>query len=456
MKIFNCVIIFLMVISMYDAQADENFVTVYNKNLALIKQIRNVELNQESPILKFADVAAQIIPSSVHLCSLNENSNFQVIEQNFEYDLVSSEKILEKYINYPIEIIRENGELIKGTLLSKSEKSLVLNCEEGIKIIPWNDKMSINVKQLPDGLITKPTLIWELDGIKTGNEKIEVSYLSEGLSWHAEYVGVLNEDESNLNLAAWISLNNRCGTTFDNAKLKLVAGDVNRASTSNSRGRLRTTRAKTQFATAGSQFKAKSFFEYHIYELERVTTLKNNQIKQIALFSPVDINCEKKFYYNFSQSSKKIQVRLNFKNDKASGLGRPLPAGIFRIFKSIELEKSGKSMEFVGEDRIDHTAKSEELKIKLGNAFDLTGERKVITKTKLSQTATRQTVEIELRNNKSKEDVNIIVEENLFSIGWKVESSNFKYLKKDSHNIEFIIPVKAGEKTVLQYTVLFF
>ncbi|OQY12874.1 MAG: hypothetical protein B6I31_02290, partial [Desulfobacteraceae bacterium 4572_19] len=305
MKIVSYAVVCLLVVMAYGVQADENFVTVYNKNLGLIKQVRDVEINKKNPVLKFADVAAKIIPSSVHLRCLSGNSKFQVIEQNFEYDLVSSQKILEKYINYPIEIIRENGELIKGNLLSKSGNSLVLNSGGGIKIIPWNDKMSINVKQLPDGLITKPTLVWELAGVRNGSEKIEVSYLSEGLNWQAEYVGVLNKDASNLNLAAWISLNNQCGATFDNAKLKLVAGDVNRAPVPNSRGRLMSSRAKTQASSAGSGFNERTFFEYHIYELERPTTLKNNQIKQIALFAPANVNCGKKFFYNASYIKKR-------------------------------------------------------------------------------------------------------------------------------------------------------
>ena len=227
-RLFSVSILLIILVSV-NLQADENFVTVYNQDLALVKQIRTVSVKKNELPLKFTDVAARLIPTSVHLRSLSGNSKFRVLEQNFEYDLVSSDKILEKYIDHSVEIILEGGELVRGSLLSKSGRSLVLKTNSGIKILPWNDNMSVNVKDLPEGLITRPTLIWDLAGVEEESEKLEVSYLTGGMSWHAEYVGVLNETGSSINLDAWVSVDNHCGATYKDAHLKLVAGDIHRA-----------------------------------------------------------------------------------------------------------------------------------------------------------------------------------------------------------------------------------
>jgi hypothetical protein len=450
MKFFQCIILGVLFMIGSNLLADENYITVYNQDLALIKQVREVEIQKSALPLRFTDVAASLIPTSVHLRSLSGNKNFRVVEQNFEYDLVSSDKILEKYIDHPLEIIKENGELIQGTLLSRSGGSLVLKTDEGIKIIPWNDKMSVTVKELPEGLITRPTLIWELSGVKEGKEKLEVSYLSSGMSWQAEYVGVLSESGDAVNLDAWVSLDNHCGATFKDAHLKLVAGDIHRAPVAAqpyAKGML------MEMAAAEAEdrgFQEREFFEYHIYELDRLTTLKDKQIKQIALFPPANVASQKRFVYNANRDAKKIEVKVIFKNEEKSGLGKPLPAGIFRIY-----QKDEESLEFVGEDRIDHTGRNEEVKITVGKAFDLVGERRVVEQKKVSQRSERQTIEIELRNNKEKEDVTILVEESFYYRDWKIEESNYPYTKKDIRNCEFSIPVKADNKSTLRYTVLY-
>jgi hypothetical protein len=202
-------------------------------------------------------------------------------------------------------------------------------------------------------------------------------------------------------------------------------------------------------AQAERGFKEREFFEYHIYELPRTTTIKDNQMKQIALFPPADIKSQKKFFYNAVRDPKKVEVRVLFKNEEKAGLGKPLPAGVFRIY-----QKDKESLEFVGEDRIGHTPRNEEVKITVGKAFDLLAERKVIKTQKVSKTAERLTVEIALRNNKKKENVTIIVEERLFYRYWEIEDSNLSFTKKDAFNIEFEVPVKPDSETKVRYTVL--
>ncbi len=434
----------LLTASLY---ADDNYVTVYNENLALVKQVRTLEIKKGTP-LKFTDVAAQLIPSSVHLRAANGDKNFQVLEQNFEYDLVSADKILEKYIDHPVSLIRENGELINGTLLSKSASTLVLKTSEGIKLIPWNDKTSVDVKELPEGLITRPTLIWDVTGVAEGKEDLEVSYLTNGMSWSAEYVGVLNENSGTINLDSWVSVDNKCGATFNDAHLKLVAGEVHRAPSAQPQPKFG--RMALESAAAPPQFEERGLFEYHIYDLGRPTTLKNNQTKQISLFQPATVKFDKKYFYDASQDPTKVEVRIVFRNDKAAGLGMALPAGIFRIY-----QKDKEGLEFIGEDRIDHTPRNEEVKVTVGNAFDLVGERTVVDRKKLSERSEQQTIGIELRNNKEKENVNITVIEYMYRTNWKITESNFPYEKKSANRIEFNIPVKADSKANLKYTVLY-
>lgn len=440
----------LIALAVRNIHADENSVTVYNQDLGLVKQVRTLDIKKSDMPLRFVDVAAKLIPTSVHLRCLSDNKDFYVLEQNFEYDLVSSEKILEKYIDHPVEVVKENGELVRGVLLNKQGSSLVLKTNDGIKILPWNNKTAIHVKELPEGLITRPTLIWELAGVRDRQEKIELSYLTTGINWHAEYVGVLNEKGSKVNLDAWVSVNNRCGAAFTDARLKLVAGEVHRAAMhAPDRRRAKGIEEMMTAAQADRGFQEREFFEYHIYELPRPTTLKNNQIKQIALFSPAEVNSEKKFFYNAMRDPKKVDVRVLFKNEETAGLGKPLPAGIFRVY-----QKDRQSLEFIGEDRIDHTPRNEEVKITVGKAFDLLGERKILTSKKVSDRSERLTIEIELRNNKKHDDVTIVVEETLYYRHWEIENTNIPFTKKDAFNIEFSVPVQADSRANVRYTVL--
>lgn len=430
--------------------AGETFITVYNKDLALVKQNRLVDTHRQNLPLKITDVAARLIPTSVHLRPLKDGQHFAVLEQNFEYDLVSADKILQKYIDHPIEIINDKGELLNGTLLSKSGDNLVLKTESGLKIVPWNDKMTVNVEQLPQGLITRPTLIWEVAGVGGEKTELELSYLTRGMSWHAEYVGVLNEAAARLDLGAWVSLDNRSGATFRDAHLKLVAGDIHRAPQEKQVRRFMRVESVQTASAPPPGFEERKFFEYHIYELERKTTIKDKQTKQISLFPNATVRCEKKFYYNWQQDTKKISVKILFTNDKKSGLGKPLPAGIVRLY-----QKDQQNLEFIGEDRIDHTPHDEDVKIAMGNAFDLTAERRVVDRKKLSKKSQQEKLEIELRNRKEKDDVNIIVEEHIPGINWKIEKNNFPYTKKTANTIEFNVPVKAKSKTTVQYTVTY-
>jgi len=445
MKPIFALMIFL--ISMAIAQDSQNYITVYNDNLGLVKQIRTVEVDLNNPVIKFKDVAASLIPTSVHLNSLTDSKSFEILEQNFEYDLASADRILQKYIDHEVSLILESGELITGTLMSIAGRSYVLNTDNGLRILPANDKMQISVSKLPEGLITRPTLIWQVAGAKNKSQKLEVSYLTNNISWKAEYVGVLSEKDDQIDVGAWVNIDNQSGATYENAQLKLVAGDIHRAAQPMDLQR----RTMTMEASKGAQgFEEKEFFEYHLYTLQRPTTVKDKQIKQISLFPNTTVASNKKYVFDASKNATQVEVQVVFVNKKEAGLGVPLPKGIFRIYK-----QDGKNLEFIGEDRINHTPRNEEVSLTIGNAFDIIGEKTITDRKKLSKTSEQQTIEIEIRNNKEKDDVKVEVVEQFYYPFWKIENSSFPYEKKSANKVEFTVPAKANGKATLNYQVTF-
>jgi len=369
------------------------------------------------------------------------------MEQTFVYDSMNFENLLKKYVNRSVTVIKADGESISGHLLNAQGGSIIIKTEQGVRLLGWNNKMSIQLKDLPKDLFTKPTLIWLFNKSVFGKKNFEVTYLTKGMSWEAEYTGVLNETDNALLIKSWASIDNGSGKTFNHAKIKLLAGDIQQAPKPGLKHRVAKSRAAPMLESASSVMKEKEIFEYHAYELEKLTTLKTDQVKQVAMLAPTSVACEKKYYFNANRNPKSIEVRIHFKNNETAGLGKPLPAGIFRIYK-----KNGTDLEFVGEDRIRHTPRNEKVRIGVGKAFDLTGERIVKERINVSKRSERQKIEIELNNSK-KEDVTIIVEEAYTHRNWKIEDANFSYTLKDANRVEFEVPVNAGKKSILTVAV---
>ncbi|MCK5456512.1 MAG: DUF4139 domain-containing protein, partial [Melioribacteraceae bacterium] len=299
-------------------------------------------------------------------------------------------------------------------------------------------------------LITKPTLVWMVNSPKSGEQDVEVSYQTSGMNWHAEYVVVLNKDDDKLDLNSWVSVDNNSGATFKNAKLKLIAGDVNLVQ----RQYNRLYKADVMMemnAAAPSQFEEKSFFEYHIYNLQRHTTLRNNETKQISLFEAENVTANKKFYYKGgsyyrNNSNRKVSVIIEFENNESNNLNVPMPKGKVRVYKS-----DGDALEFIGEDMIDHTSKKETVKLKIGEAFDIVVKDVQTDHKKISTNVYEQKYEITIKNKK---DENIVVDvERALGLNWKILSSTLDFEKLNSQNILFKVPVKADGKTVLKYKV---
>ena len=411
--------------------------------------MRELDISSGTSEIKLTDVAQFIDPTSVHI-----DINGEVLEQNFQYDLVSMDKILMKYIDKNIQLVGETGEFIEGKLLSANGFQIVLQKNDGgLLMLPSAGKYQISVGSLPEGLITRPTLIWMVNSKSSGKQDVEVSYQTSGMNWHAEYVVVLNEDDTKLDLNSWVSVENTSGATYKNAKLKLVAGDVNLIQNNNYNQPQYDRVYAAKSMQEVDQFNEKEFFEYHIYDLQRKTTIANNETKQISLFEASDVSAKKKYFYGNSSSyyressqSGKVSVIVEFENSEANNLAKPMPKGKVRVYKS-----DGDALEFVGEDLIDHTPKKEKVKLKIGEAFDIVVEDIQTENKKITNKVYEQSYEVTITNRK-KEDIVIDVER-MMGFNWEVLNSSIKFEKKDSQKILFKVPVKADAKTVLKYNV---
>ncbi|MCM8814409.1 MAG: hypothetical protein NC937_06165 [Candidatus Omnitrophica bacterium] len=456
--LFLCLIISAC-LKAQEMEKKEISLTVYNQNFALVRDVRTIELKEGLNIIKCFDIAAQIEPASVSFKSLTAPDKCTVLEQNFEYDIVNTEKLLNKYLDRKIKIMTKDNNTYSGYLSSYDRDHLVIAENTGngpVYMITRENIRDIEFPQLPEGLITKPTLVWNISNAKAGKHLVELGYITGGINWQADYVAIVSEDEKNISLNGWVTVDNRSGVAFENAELKLMAGDVRRIAEQpvQKRGGM-----EVRAMVAAAQFEEKEFFEYHLYTLGRKTSLQNNQTKQIGLFSAPKVGVEKIYTYEGAlyrwyyydnwqniQCNRKVAVKIELKNTQKNGLGIPLPKGKIRLYKA----DADATMQFIGEDIIDHTPKDEKIVLSIGNAFDITGERKIIEHKKIAANIYRDSYEIKLRNHK-KEPVTVKVIEKQFG-DWSILQSSHPYEKKDSETIEFNVKVAQNDEIVLTYT----
>src|SRR5271156_5220515 len=438
-------------------QVDLN-VTVYNSNVALVRDVRQLTLPSGSFSLKFEDVAASINPATVHFRSLTEPAHLSVIEQNYEYDLLDPAKLLLKYVGREVTLVR--AEKDAGSTRWVETKALLLSDNNGPvwkigdEIVTGMSADSYRFPDLPGNLYSRPTLVWTLDNRGANAQKVEASYLTGNMSWKADYVLTVTRDEKAADLDGWVTLTNNSGVAYGNAKLQLVAGEIHQVAEAKDRIQVY---AKVQGAIGGAapQFAQESFSEYHLYSLERRTSIQNNESKQISLLNGTGVPVEKylmvegqAYYYRNSQGignaiPEPVKVYYRFKNEEKGGLGMPLPAGTVRVYQA----DSKGGVQFVGEDNIQHTPKDEALKIYIGNAFDVVCERKQTDYKKLAGNLVEMEYAITLRNHKDG-PVTVEVREPVGG-DWEVVDSNFKPMKLDSTTIGFEVPVeKDGAATL--------
>jgi hypothetical protein len=438
-------------------------ITVYNSNIGLVKDTRTLRLPRGASQLRFMDVAQQINPTTVHIKSTTAPNALEVIEQSYEYDLLNPQKLLDKYVGKELTLVlrtlESNTEKLiptRATLLSNNSGQ-VWQVGDQIIINPTNIA-EMRFDRLPADLIAKPTLVWSLNNTGADAHTVEASYLTQGLNWRADYVVVVNQNDTKADLNGWVTINNNSGTMYRNAELKLVAGDVHRVREMQQMAvdEMRTARTT---AAGQPQFQEQAFFEYHLYTLQRPTTMKNNETKQISLLSAANFNVKKELvlngqpyyfqgYNNPGEPIKeKIGVFVSFKNSKDSGLGQPLPAGVVRVYKA----DAANAQQFIGEDRIDHTPKDESVRVKLGDAFDVVAERKQTDYKAIARRVFEYAYEIRIRNHKE-EAVTVIVNEPIGG-DWEIVNSSFPAEKTAAFAARFNVPVAKDGEAVLSYRV---
>lgn len=438
-------------------------VTIYNENLALVKDRRNVKLDQGFNKLAFRGVSAKIRPETAMLRNIANATGLQVIEQNFDFDLLTPKKLLEKYVGKSIRVATMNP----ATGNEKIENAKVLSTNNGT-VLQIGDRIEINPRGrlifdgVPDNLRDKPTLVTQLNNTSPGPQNVELSYLTGGLSWKADYVAELNAEDNRLDLLGWVTLNNHSGTTYRNANMQLVAGDVNRVKQEYRKTMSRGV-ASMQAMDMAAPMAEEALFEYHLYSLGRPTTIADNQTKQVSLMSASDVPVDKEFllqgndyYYRSSYGDigqkMKIGVFVKLENRETAGMGMPLPKGVVRVYKK---DKAGNA-QFIGEDRIDHTPKNETIKLKLGDAFDITADKKQTGFRKQSASgkynyAFESSYEIKLKNAKN-QPVTVVVREPIPG-DWKMKEETQAHEKVASGTAEWKIIVPAEGNTTLKYRV---
>ena len=447
---------------LFAAEPNETALTVYNDNFAVVRQSRQMDFEQGVNEVKFTGVAANIDPTSVNFKCLSAPGAVSILEQNYQYDLVNANKLLDRYIEKKVSLWIADGaddrKYLQGTLMAAVGGDLIIKTEDGIEIVNRADLSQIILEELPDDLLTRPTLIWLAKAKKSGSQLCRIAYTTDNVNWNADYSVILNPDDTRLDFSGWVTINNRSGIGYENAKLKLIAGDVRRIRQQRGRQPQAMYEMAARAASADKAgFKEKGFMEYHMYTLGRRTTVKNNEVKQIEFIEPAeDVAVDKIFvyekkprwFYQRDNQEDKIRVELEFKNTEQNNLGIPLPAGKVRVFKN---DPADDTLEFVGEDKIDHTAADEELSLYIGNAFDITPEYTLVDGT-YRDNYQREVHKIELRN--AKETAVMVMVEHQFAPrrNWRVQEASHSYEKTDANTIRFAVKVAAKSSSTLKYT----
>lgn len=444
--------------------------TIYNQGFGLVKETRVLNLKQGRQTVPVSNVSSQIDPTSVGIRSLTDPDGFSVLEQNYQYDLISPIAILEKSVGQKIRLIRtiaNQRDVLEGTLISapaslasagtsgQTYNGMVIRTDDGRIILSPTGE--VEVASVPNGLISQPTLMWDIDSAKAGQNTVELSYITQGMRWSSDYVMTL-DGLGKASFQGWVTLINQSGTAYENAKLKLLAGDVNQARDAAAFG----ASLKSAGARGGAgNFQEEGLFEYHLYTLQRPATVNNNETKQIGLLESPSVTVDKRMIVDsmmhfgryfptegeIGTGDIKPQVRIEFVNNQENALGIPLPKGRVRIYQR---DKSG-SVQLLGEDNIDHTPKDEKVSLVVGRAFDVVANRKRTNFSRISDRTVQESFEIELRNRKDTPE-NVDVIERHYG-DWKVLNKSMDFEKASAETMVFKVPLKAGEVRKVIYTL---
>ncbi|MFK8051485.1 MAG: DUF4139 domain-containing protein [Woeseiaceae bacterium] len=441
---------------------------------AIVRQDQRIELTAGRSEIRLTDVAALIDPTTVRFESLTDPDGTRVLEQDFRFDLIGTQKLLDRYIDTRISVQQVVGDrlvTVNGTLLS-TQGGLVMQTEDG-RIEVLTSWQNLSLAELPGGLMTRPTLIWDLTTRREGEHKTRVSYETQGATWWADYNLLWqpgrDDNKGTLSVAAWVSILNQTGASFDDAKLKLIAGDVQRATAASNMNPRRNMVMQRAMVAEDAGFSEQALFEFHLYTLERNTSIPQNSTKQIELFPQASgVPARKHLVFNGlpgyggqfygnndrnfgAQSNAKVDVYLEFENREKNGLGIPLPAGRLRVSQA---DQRDGSLEFIGEDVIAHTPKNESLRIRLGSAFDVLGERKQTNyKVDNARRVVEESFEITLTNRKDQSQTVTIAEPLYRWANWEIVDRSDDFEKIDANLVHFEVSVPADSKRTVSYRV---
>lgn len=420
-------------------------VTVYNDNLGLVKDRRTVSLARGNSEFTFTGVAAQLDPTSVHIRATG-NGSIDVASQEYRNDFASTDRLLQRYLNRPVEVRMKGSDVRRGTLVSFDPASLVLQASGGgLSVLSRTEAQEVALASGGD-VAAGPTLVWRVGSSSGRSVPVEVSYLTAGLTWHAEYVAVQDEGGGSMDLQGWATVENTSGETYENAKVKLVAGAIHRAS--GPRPPMPYETMMRADAMAGAQkLSERGFDEYHLYELPDRATIANNEVKQLGLMRAHGVKTTRKYVYDADKNADQVMTTLEFQNEAAAGIGIPLPAGLVRVYQ----RDADGALEFTGEDRIQHTAKNETARVAVGGVFDVAVERKQTDFKQISRAETETTVEITLRNHRSKA-IDVTVAEHAYG-DWEIVQSSLPATKKDATTFEFSARCAPEKPTTVSYTL---
>lgn len=442
-------------------------VTIYNEGTALVQDRRTLRFREGENIIDFADVAARIDPTSVSFTSLTDPNGTVVLEQNYVYDVVGADALYNRYLDQEIRLILSDGTEIVGILLSARDGSIILERERdgSVVLLDSSSVRDVQFPRLPDGLITRPTLRWNVNSVTGGDQQVEITYLTGGINWTADYNILLARNNESLDLDGWVTLNNNSGTDYTDALVKLVAGDVNRLPQPQARAMPEAEMAMAATAADDVGTTQREFFEYQLYEINRLVTVGNNETKQVQFVNGTEVPATTYFVYDatprfqgypipdqgYGQTGvTDVQNYLEFETSEENGLGADLPAGRVRVYQE---DADGAAL-LIGENQIDHTPQGETVSLYIGNAFDLVGERTQTDFRYISDRVVQETFEIELRNRKEDEAVEIRVPETLYRwSNWEILDATDDYEQVNSNQIEFRVTVEPGETRTIRYTV---
>jgi hypothetical protein len=437
-------------------------VTVYNSNIALVRDVRQVSLPGGAGVLHLSDIAATVNPASVHFRSLTEPSRLSVLEQNYQFDLLDPQRLLRKYIGREVKLLRTRQQGGSSVQEEVTARLLAFNdapvWQIGNEIVTGLSAEQYRFPEIPDNLHSRPTLVWQLDNTGQGRHRIETSYLAGNVNWNADYVLTVGRDDARADLDGWVTVRNTSGASYRSARLQLVAGELHRE-----REELDDLRKMQELAAAdsvrASSFAREAFSEYHLYSLERRTTIAENETKQVSMLNGSGVPVRKhfvvngqQFYYRNRQQPgapirDSVRVYYELRNDSASGLGEPMPAGVVRVYQA----DSKGGVQFAGEDRIGHTPKDENISLEIGTAFDVICDRKQTDFSRIADNLFEVAYEITLRNHKPT-PITVRVNEPIAG-DWQVVSATHQARKTDAFAAQFEVPVASSGESVLRYRV---